>query len=38
MLKLARNALADYTEFWDEHKSTKWNYIVNLHKVQTQMT
>lgn len=38
MLKLARNALADYTEFWDEHKSIKWNYIVNLHKVQNQMT
>lgn len=38
MLKLARNALADYREFEYNKKSTKWDYIVRLHTLQKSLT
>lgn len=38
MLKLARNALADYGEFQYNNKVNKWNYIVHLYKLQRKLT
>jgi len=38
MLKLARNALADYKEFCCDNKVIKWNYIVSLYNLQNKLT
>lgn len=38
MLKLGRNALADYGEFEYNGKSIKWIYIVLLHRLQKLLT
>lgn len=38
MLKLARNALADYGKFRCYDKAIKWNYIVSLYKFQNKLT
>lgn len=38
MVKLARNALADYKEFKTDEGSIKWDYIVKLHALQKQLT
>lgn len=38
MLKLGRNALADYGEFEYNRKSIKWIYIVLLHRLQKLLT
>lgn len=38
MIKLGRNALADYGEFQCDDKTIKWEYIVRLHTLQKQLT
>lgn len=38
MLKIGRNALADYGEFEYSGKSIKWIYIVLLHRFQKLLT
>lgn len=38
MIKLARNALADYKQFESNEGSIKWDYIVKLHTLQKQLT
>lgn len=39
MLKLARNAIADYKEFKIENEgSIKWQYITELHILQNKLT
>jgi len=38
MLKLARNALADYTQFESVEGFIKWDYIIQLHTLQKQLT
>lgn len=38
MIKLARNALADYKEFKTDEGSIKWHYIVKLHTLQNQLS
>lgn len=37
MVKLGRNALADYKEFISDEGSIKWDYIVKLHNLQKQL-
>lgn len=38
MLKLTRNALADYGEFYYGEEVIKWDYIVSLYKIQKKLT
>lgn len=38
MLKLARNALADYKEFISNESNIKRQYFVNLHNMQNKLT
>lgn len=38
MLKLVRNALADYKEFKTDHGNIKWQYIIELYQVQNLLT
>lgn len=38
MIKLAKNALADYKQFESNEGSIKWDYIVKLHTLQKQLT
>jgi hypothetical protein len=38
IVKLTRNALADYKEFKTDKGSIKWDYIVKLHTLQKQLT
>lgn len=37
MLKLARNSLADYKTFCSNDENLKWEYIVQLYKLQKQL-
>jgi len=38
MLKLARNALAEYKIFNSTNGTIEWDYIVSLHNIQCQLT
>lgn len=38
MIKLDRNALADYKEFKSNDGSIKWQFFVNLHNIQNKLT
>lgn len=38
MLKLARNALADFKEFHTNDGNIEWRYIIQLHQLQNQLT
>lgn len=38
MLKLARNALADYKEFLCDEDPIKWQYLIDLHNMQKTLT
>lgn len=38
MLKLTRNALADLQEIEYNSNTVKWNYIIQLHKLQNNLT
>jgi len=38
MLKLARNALAEYGRFYDANSCIYWDHIVTLYKIQRQLT
>lgn len=38
MLKLVRNALADYKEFLCDEDPIKWQYLIDLHNMQKTLT